>query len=113
MRKRYGNEVDQDCKKLQAKPSQMIVLAFLNPYTSVKTSPMMYVRGNRITAAGSVMSDVTAHIFPAMRFDSKRHATKTMPMHMNNLDTVLDSLIIFLQIKNDSKTGVTFNQICI
>jgi hypothetical protein len=30
-------------------------------------------------------------------------------MHMNNLDTVLDSLIILLQIKNDSKTGVTFN----
>ncbi len=34
-------------------------------------------------------------------------------MHMNNLDTVLDSLIILLQIKNDSKTGVTFNQKCI
>jgi hypothetical protein len=73
----------------------MIVLAFLNPYTSVNTSPIMYVKGNRITAAGSVMSDVTAHILPAIRFESKRHETNTMPMHMNNLDTVLDSLIIF------------------
>ena len=26
-------------KKLQAKPSQIMVLAFLKPYTSVKTSP--------------------------------------------------------------------------
>jgi hypothetical protein len=59
----------------------------------------MYVRGKRITAAGSVMFSVTAHIFPAMRFESKRHDTKTMPVHMNNFDTVLDSLIILLQIK--------------
>ena len=41
------------------------------------------------------MFSVTAHIFPAMRLESKRHDTKTMPMHMNNFDTVLDSLIIF------------------
>ena len=62
-------------KKLQMNPSQMILRAFLKPYTSVKTSPSMYVTGNSTTAAGSVMSAVTAHILPAVILDSRRHVT--------------------------------------
>ena len=54
----------------------------------------MYVSGKRMTAAGRVISEVTAHIFPATRFESRRHVTKTMPMHMKSLDTFFDSFII-------------------
>ena len=60
---------------------------------------MMYVSGNKITAAGSVMFSVTAHILPAIRLDNNRHVTKTMPIHINNLDTVLDSFIALLSNK--------------
>ena len=55
---------------------------------------MMYVTGKRMTAAGRVMFSVTAQSFPATRFESKRHVTKMMPMHMNNLDTVFFSVIL-------------------
>ena len=39
-----------------------------------------------MTAAGSVMESVTAHILPAIRFESRRQDTNMMPMHIKSFD---------------------------
>jgi hypothetical protein len=62
-------------RRFAAKPPQMIILVFLKPYTSVKTSPKIYVMGKRITAEGST-TPYTEINLPAITFETSRVVKK-------------------------------------
>jgi hypothetical protein len=61
--------------RLQKKPSHITDLAILNPYTSVKISPIMYSIGNIIIAAGSISPNSNANLTP-ITFDTIKEVMK-------------------------------------